>query len=157
MSINCNARGRIFLDGAPEEWAALEQHAKLCAACADEIRRMETTERSQTVDMREYRKARALARIENSLAHSNPPAPGAKISGARLGFLAPVFTRLGNPSGRANGRRVAVSSGSLYTTGYPRSWIRGISSGRPLSPKSSAPSGLIGNRQALRRPQAASE
>ncbi|MGA2420020.1 MAG: hypothetical protein ABSG69_08040 [Candidatus Acidiferrum sp.] len=38
MSIQCNERGRIFMDGTPEEWAALEQHAASCPECAEEVR-----------------------------------------------------------------------------------------------------------------------
>ena len=38
MNVNCDDRDRIFLDGFPEEWAALEQHATTCAACAEELR-----------------------------------------------------------------------------------------------------------------------
>jgi hypothetical protein len=38
MSMHCEDRERIFLDGRPEEWAALEQHAASCQACAEELR-----------------------------------------------------------------------------------------------------------------------
>jgi len=38
MSARCEDRERIFLDGTPEEWAALELHAAACAACAEELR-----------------------------------------------------------------------------------------------------------------------
>jgi hypothetical protein len=38
MTISCQDRERIFLDGAPEEWAALESHSMDCAACAEELR-----------------------------------------------------------------------------------------------------------------------
>jgi hypothetical protein len=38
MSISCNDRERIFLDGTPEEWADLEAHAASCASCAVELR-----------------------------------------------------------------------------------------------------------------------
>jgi hypothetical protein len=37
MNISCQDRERIFLDGSAEEWAALEQHAAGCAACAQEL------------------------------------------------------------------------------------------------------------------------
>jgi len=33
MNINCNDRERIFLDGTPEEWTALETHAAACPEC----------------------------------------------------------------------------------------------------------------------------
>jgi hypothetical protein len=38
MNITCNDRERIFLDGTPQEWAALEDHCGNCAACAEELR-----------------------------------------------------------------------------------------------------------------------
>src|ERR1700747_3327828 len=38
MTISCKDRERIFLDGTPEEWAALENHSMDCAACAEEVR-----------------------------------------------------------------------------------------------------------------------
>ncbi len=38
MTISCNDRERIFLDGTPQEWAALESHSTDCAACAEELR-----------------------------------------------------------------------------------------------------------------------
>jgi hypothetical protein len=37
MNITCNDRERIFLDGTPEEWAALEMHAETCGACREEV------------------------------------------------------------------------------------------------------------------------
>jgi hypothetical protein len=37
MNIKCNDRERIFLDGTPQEWAALEDHCGVCAACAEEL------------------------------------------------------------------------------------------------------------------------
>jgi hypothetical protein len=38
MTISCNDRERIFLDGTPEEWGAMESHSTDCAACAEELR-----------------------------------------------------------------------------------------------------------------------
>jgi hypothetical protein len=38
MNVTCNDRDRIFEDGSPDEWAALEGHAAACARCAEEIR-----------------------------------------------------------------------------------------------------------------------
>ena len=38
MTISCQDRERIFLDGSVEEWAAMEAHAASCPACAEEIR-----------------------------------------------------------------------------------------------------------------------
>ena len=38
MNATCNDRDRIFEDGTPAEWAALEAHATTCASCAEELR-----------------------------------------------------------------------------------------------------------------------
>jgi hypothetical protein len=38
MNISCNDRDRIFEDGTPSEWMALEAHASGCPACAEELR-----------------------------------------------------------------------------------------------------------------------
>jgi hypothetical protein len=37
MNITCEDRDKIFEDGTPAEWAALEAHSASCAACAAEI------------------------------------------------------------------------------------------------------------------------
>jgi hypothetical protein len=37
MNITCQERNRIFLDGTPEEWAALELHAAGCQECREEL------------------------------------------------------------------------------------------------------------------------
>jgi hypothetical protein len=37
MNINCHDRERIFLDGTPEEWAALQEHAAACFECQHEV------------------------------------------------------------------------------------------------------------------------
>ncbi|HKV61688.1 MAG TPA: hypothetical protein VJO16_07240 [Candidatus Acidoferrum sp.] len=38
MNVNCNDRDRIFEDGTPAEWAALEAHAASCPVCEEEVR-----------------------------------------------------------------------------------------------------------------------
>lgn len=38
MNVTCQDRERIFLDGALEEWAALERHAANCIECAEEMK-----------------------------------------------------------------------------------------------------------------------
>jgi hypothetical protein len=38
MNITCKDRDRIFEDGTPAEWAALEAHSTACPACAEELR-----------------------------------------------------------------------------------------------------------------------
>lgn len=38
MNMDCKDRDRIFEDGTPAEWAALEAHSANCPACAEELR-----------------------------------------------------------------------------------------------------------------------
>ncbi len=73
MNINCNDRERIFIDGTPEEWAALEAHAANCAACGDEVRSWKNLTIA-AADLRQEWNAPALwPRIEQALKRN--PAP----------------------------------------------------------------------------------
>src|SRR5712664_3292132 len=38
MNVTCSDRERIFEDGTPVEWAALEAHAASCPRCMEEVR-----------------------------------------------------------------------------------------------------------------------
>jgi hypothetical protein len=38
MNVSCNDRDRIFEDGSPMEWEALEAHSATCAECQEEFR-----------------------------------------------------------------------------------------------------------------------
>lgn len=67
MNIACNARERVFLDGSPEEWAALEQHAITCATCAEEIRAWKHLSVAAQ-ELQQYKEdAELWSRIEDSL------------------------------------------------------------------------------------------
>jgi hypothetical protein len=76
MSIDCNDRRRILLDGSSDEWAALEQHAKSCAACAKELRAWKQLSVAAG-ELRDYQESPALwSRIESSLRQQQAaPAP----------------------------------------------------------------------------------
>lgn len=67
MTISCQDRERIFLDGSAEEWAALEAHAASCPACAEQIRAWKSLS-TAAEELREYRESPALwAKIEAAL------------------------------------------------------------------------------------------
>jgi hypothetical protein len=67
MNVTCVDRERIFLDGSPEEWAALELHASTCAECAEELRAWKSLSVAAE-ELREYNHDPALwSRIESSL------------------------------------------------------------------------------------------
>ena len=76
MNINCNDRERILLDGSSEEWAALEQHANACAACAEQLRAWKQLS-VRADELRDYQESPALwSRIESSLRQQQAgPAP----------------------------------------------------------------------------------
>jgi hypothetical protein len=67
MNLTCKDRDRIFLDGSPEQWHALEQHAATCAECAEELLAWKQLS-TAAAEMRDYEGSPALwSRIESSL------------------------------------------------------------------------------------------
>lgn len=67
MNIHCEDRERIFLDGTPEEWAALEQHAASCTLCTEELRAWQELS-TAAAELRDYHEDPALwTRISASL------------------------------------------------------------------------------------------
>lgn len=79
MNFTCHDRERIFRDGSPEEWAALEQHAQGCPGCAEELRAWKTLS-TAAAELRDYREDTTLwTKIESSLqqqAHGSPGLQG---------------------------------------------------------------------------------
>lgn len=68
MNIGCEDRDRIFEDGTPAEWAALEAHSANCVACAEELRAWKALSVAAK-ELREYSGSPALwPRIEHALA-----------------------------------------------------------------------------------------
>jgi hypothetical protein len=67
MNITCEDRDRIFEDGTPAEWAALEAHSANCAACAEELRAWKVVS-VVAKELRDYSDTPSLwPRIERSL------------------------------------------------------------------------------------------
>ncbi len=68
MNVICNDRDRIFKDGTPAEWAALETHAVTCTVCAEEVRAWKSLSVAAQ-ELRDYSDSSALwPRIERALA-----------------------------------------------------------------------------------------
>lgn len=66
--MNCSDRERIFEDGSPAEWAALEAHAATCPGCGEEIRAWKSLSVA-AAELRDHSASPALwARIQKSLA-----------------------------------------------------------------------------------------
>jgi hypothetical protein len=90
MNITCNDRERIFLDGSLEEWAALEQHAVMCASCAEEIRAWKAVS-AAAQELRDYQEDVELwSRIESSLIQEKQTQTARNQFGARLRFWSKI-------------------------------------------------------------------
>jgi hypothetical protein len=77
MNIDCKDRERIFEDGTPEEWVALEKHAANCSTCAEEIRSWQSLSIAAK-ELRDYSASPALwTRIESALADQTAGRAGA--------------------------------------------------------------------------------
>ncbi len=86
MNISCIDRDRVFLDGSAEEWAALEEHAAGCAACAEEIRAWKSLS-TAAEELRDYRRdAQLWRKIATSLKEQGQSEPGGRGFWKRLGF-----------------------------------------------------------------------
>jgi anti-sigma factor RsiW len=68
MNITCQDRDRIFEDGTPTEWAALEAHSANCSPCAEELRSWKALS-TASQELRDYSDTPSLwPRIERALA-----------------------------------------------------------------------------------------
>ena len=67
MNVTCSDRDRIFEDGTPAEWAALEAHAATCAPCARELHAWKSLS-AAAAELRDYNESPSLwPRIERTL------------------------------------------------------------------------------------------
>jgi hypothetical protein len=67
MNIECKDRERVFEDGTPAEWAALEAHSATCAVCAEELRAWKSLS-TAAHELRDYSDSPSLwPRIERAL------------------------------------------------------------------------------------------
>ena len=84
MNIICNDRDRIFEDGTPAEWAALEAHSANCAACAERLRSWKALSVAAQ-ELRDYSDSPSLwPRIQHALVEN---AASAKSGRARWSWL----------------------------------------------------------------------
>ncbi len=75
MNITCEDRDRIFEDGTPAEWAALEAHSLNCAVCAEELRSWKALS-TAAQELRDYSDSPLLwPRIERALSEHAPGTP----------------------------------------------------------------------------------
>ena len=71
MNISCNDRGRILLDGSPEEWAGLENHSMNCAGCAEQLRVWKNLSSAASELHQEWDSPALWPRIEQALAQQS--------------------------------------------------------------------------------------
>ena len=72
MNVTCSDREWIFLDGTPEEWAALEAHAAACATCGEEIRGWKSLSVAASDLHQEWDSTALWPRIEEALKQRSP-------------------------------------------------------------------------------------
>jgi len=114
MNIHCDDRERIFLEGSPEEWTALEQHAGTCPVCAEELRAWKQLS-TAAEEMRDYQESPTLwARIKSSLRRQQA-APPRKSLWTSLDFWRHILPAWQSAFVGAIVVALAISSSYLYT------------------------------------------
>ncbi len=119
MSIQCEDRDRIFEDGTPAEWAALEAHGTNCAVCAEELRRWKSLGVAAQ-ELRDYSDSPSLwPRIERALAEQ--PASQKQREGRWNWLSLGLGITLGWPTAAAAALVVllTVSAGWVYLVRTP--------------------------------------
>ena len=71
MNIACNDRQRIFTDGTPEEWAALEIHSATCVPCANEMQAWKNLSLTAAELHQEWDSPSLWPRIEQALSQQS--------------------------------------------------------------------------------------
>jgi hypothetical protein len=94
MNVTCSDRDRIFEDGTPAEWAALEAHAASCPVCEEEVRAWKSLS-AAAKELRDYSDSPSFwPRIERALAEEaarNAQHAGRKSWFSFLPSLSPVW------------------------------------------------------------------
>jgi hypothetical protein len=67
MNITCNDRERIFLDGTPEEWTALQDHAAVCSECGHQVAAWKSLSAAASELHQEWDSPALWPRIEQAL------------------------------------------------------------------------------------------
>ena len=121
MTIHCDDRERIFLDGSSEEWAALELHAATCTVCGQELQAWKQLS-AAAEELRDYQESPALwSRIETSLRQQQAAPVPRKSMWSSLDFWRHITPAWQSALVGAVVVVLAISSGYLYTqrTGSP--------------------------------------
>lgn len=73
MNITCKDRDRIFSEGTPNEWLALEAHAASCAQCAEELRAWKNLSVAAQELRQDWESPSLWPRIAKALAEQSQP------------------------------------------------------------------------------------
>jgi hypothetical protein len=111
MTTSCNDRERIFLDGTPEEWAALESHSMDCAGCAEELRAWKNLSSAASELHQEWDSPALWPRIKQALAQQSV---ATKNYGWQRFFSAWSFTGLQWQTAAAALLLVALTASAIW-------------------------------------------
>ena len=114
MNVTCSDRERIFEDGTPAEWKALEAHATSCPLCAEELRAWKSLSVAAK-ELRDYSSSPSFwPRIERALAEE--AARNAKGAGRKswFSFLPSLSPALQTALAGAFLLALTISGGWLY-------------------------------------------
>jgi len=114
MNITCQERDRIFLDGTPEEWAALELHAEACRECGEELHAWKNLSIAAKEMREEPDSPQLWSRIEASLnQHASQKKP--RSIWQRLWNWTPLSVGWQTALAAAMVLALAISGGYLWT------------------------------------------
>jgi hypothetical protein len=115
MNIKCQERERIFLDGTPEEWAALELHAETCAQCGEELSAWKNLSVAAQEMREEVESPLLWSRIETSLKEQAAVVAKTDSFWQRLKDWKPLSIGWQTALAGAMALALAVSGGYVYT------------------------------------------
>ncbi|HXJ03818.1 MAG TPA: hypothetical protein VNH65_01880 [Candidatus Acidoferrum sp.] len=114
MNIRCEDRERIFEDGTPAEWAALEAHSASCPVCAEELRAWKSLS-TAAQELRDYSDTPSLwPRIERALVELEASRKIREVRWGWLSFGRPFSLGLQTAAAGALVLLLTVSAGWIY-------------------------------------------
>src|SRR6267378_499113 len=114
MNATCKNRERIFEDGTPGEWAALEAHSANCPVCADELRAWKSLSVAAQ-EMRDYADSPSFwPRIERALAEEAQRNTQRTVRRRWLSFLPSIPLRWQTAAAGAFLLVLTISAGWFY-------------------------------------------
>ena len=114
MNVTCKNRERIFEDGTPGEWAALEAHSANCPVCAEELKAWKSLPVAAQ-EMRDYTDSPSFwPRIERALAEEAQRNTQRTVRRRWLSFLPSIPLRWQTAAAGAFLLVLTISAGWFY-------------------------------------------